>query len=149
MSVITIDAVLDLKCAFDSDWDATCLGGAKPSTDIIWDKKVVGFDSDTTERIIIQPLGEPVKPFALHGDAYWHDLMIKIDIRTYKTGGINRHNEVIKEVDRIIKNIIRRNTQGFLQVIIGKHETRNADYRNMYRHLIDIKYQDVSNHTFV
>lgn len=142
---ITYDAILDLQTALTCDWN-TCTSGTAPTVDLVWDKKVVGFDSDTTERVIITALGEPIKPFALHGDAYWHDLAIKVDIRTYQSGGITRQNVVVKEVERIIKNIIRR--AAFLQVVIGKGETRNQDYRNMYRHLIDLTYQDVSNHTF-
>lgn len=147
--MISYDSILDLKCALCSQWDATCQGGAKPAIDLIWDKKVVGFDGDVTERVIITPLVEVINPFDLYGKAYWHEVPIKIDIRTYQSGGLNRQNAVVKEVDRIIKNIIRRTSQGFLQVVIVKHETRNQDYRNMFRHMIDLKYQDVQNHNFV
>ena len=148
--MITYDAILDLQTALTCDWDegATCAGAA-PTVDLVWDKKVVGFDGDVTERIIITPLSEPIKPFALHGDAYWHDLVIKIDVRTYQSGGITRQNVVVKEVDRIIKNIIRRTAEGFLQVVILKGETRNQDYRNMFRHIIELRYQGVKDHTFV
>jgi len=147
--MITYDAICDLKCALCTQWDATCAGGTKPTIDIVWDKKVVGFDGDVTDRIIISPLTERIDPFDLFGKAHWHELLVKIDIRTYKPGGVARMNQVAKEADRIIKNIIRRNAQGFLQVVIAKSETRNQDYRNMYRHLIDLKYQDVNTHTFV
>lgn len=149
MTVITYDAIDDLKCALCTQWNATCIGGTKPKIDIVWDKKVVGFDSDNTERIIISPMPEAIKVFALHGDAYWHDLLIKLDIRSYKSGGTTRQNAIVKEVTRIIQNILRRDGQGFLQVIIAKSETKNQDYRNMYRHMIDLKYNDVNNHTFV
>lgn len=149
MTIITYDAICDLKSSLCTQWDATCAGGTKPTIDFVWDKKVVGFDGDSTERIMIEPLSEPIKPFDLHGDAYWHDLYIKIDIRSYKSGGITRQNQIVKEVTRIIKNIIRRSPQGFVQVILNKSETRNQDYRNMYRHMIDVTYQDVESHTFV
>ena len=149
MTIITYDAIDDLKTALCTQWDATCVGGTKPTIDFVWDKKVVGFDGDSTERIMIEPLSEPIKPFDLYGTAYWHDLLIKIDIRSYKTGGITRQNQIVKEVSRIIKNIIRRSSAGLLQVSINKSETRNQDYRNMYRHLIDLKYSDVESHTFV
>ena len=148
MTIITYDAIDDLKCALCTQWDATCAGGTKPAIDIVWDKKIVGFDSDI-ERIILEPLAEPIKVFALHGDAYWHELMIKIDIRSYKTGGTIRQNVIVKETTRIIQNIIRRTGTGFLQVIIKKSETRNQDYRNMYRHIIDLVYNDVNSHSFV
>lgn len=146
--MITYDAIADLKCALCTQWDATCAGGTKPTIDLVWDKKVVGFDGDNTERIIIEPLTESIDPFDLFGKAHWHELLVKIDIRTY-SNGTTRQNEVVKEVSRILKNIIRRSSQNFLQVIIAKSETRNQDYRNMYRHLIDLKYQKVQTHTFV
>lgn len=146
MTVITYDAVLDLKTALCTEWSAA---GTKPTIDIVWDKKVVGFDSDNTERIIISASPESIKPFALHGDAHWQEVLITLDIRTYQTGGLTRQNVVVKEVARILKNIIRRNTQGFLQVIIGKSETKNQDYRNMFRHIQEVVYQDVNTHTFV
>ena len=149
MTIITYDAINDLRSALCAQWDATCVGGTKPSIDIVWEKKVVGFDGDSTERVIIEPLSEPIKPFALHGDTYWHDLLIKLDIRSYKTGGTTRQNAIVKEVTRIIQNIIRRDSQGFLQIQLKKSETRNQDYRNMYRHIIDLQYQAVKDHTFV
>jgi hypothetical protein len=149
MTVITYDAILDLQTALRTCWGEAGCTGAKPTVDIVWDKKVVGFDSDTTERVLIDPQTEAVKVFALHGDAYWHDLLIKIDVRTYQSGGTPRQNIVVKEVTRIIQNIIRRNAQGFLQVVIGNNVTKNGDFRNMFRHVIDLRYQDVNNHTFV
>jgi len=149
LTIITYDAICDLKCALCTQWDATCLGGTKPAIDLVWDKKVVGFDGDSTERIIIEPLSEPIKSFDLYGRAYWHDLHVKIDIRSYKAGGTTRQNAIVKEVTRIIQNIIRRDAEGFLQVVLNKSETRNQDYRNMYRHMIDLTYNDVNTHTFV
>lgn len=147
---ITYDAILDLQCALCTQWNATCEApGTKPSIDLVWDKKVVGFDGDVTERIIINALPECVNVFALYGTAHWHKLTVKIDIRTYQTGGITRQNVVVKEVNRILKNILRRNSQGFLQVVIGPGETKNQDYRNMFRHLINLVYDDVQSHTFV
>jgi|GEM_PF-4520605 hypothetical protein len=149
--MITYDAILDLQTALSCDWGDACTPcvGTAPTVDLVWDKKVVGFDGDVSERIIITPLNETIDPFDLFGKAHWHELAVKIDVRTYQSGGITRQNIVVKEVSRILKNIIRRNVQGFLQVIITKSETRNQDYRNMFRHLIDLKYQDAQTHTFV
>jgi hypothetical protein len=149
MTIITYDAILDLQTALCNDWGEAGCAGAKPTVDIVWDKKVVGFDGDITERVIIDPQTESVKPFALHGDTYWHDLLVKVDVRTYQSGGITRQNIVVKEVTRIIQNIIRRNAQGFIQVVIGNNTTKNSDFRNMFRHLIDLRYQDANDHTFV
>ena len=148
LSDFTYDAVLDLQCALCTQWDATCLGGVKPTIDFVWDKKLVGFDSDNTERVIMYPLKGPVKPFDIFGHAWWHDNPIRLDIRSY-TGGITRQNIIIKEVIRIIKNIIRRAPQGFIQVVMKDSETRNGDYRNMFRHFVTLQYESVDTVTFV
>jgi len=148
MSISTYDAILDLQCILCTQWDATCQGGTKPTIDLVWDKKLVGFDSDSTERIIIEPLKEKIKGFDIFGQAWWHDVPVVIDIRTY-TCGITRQNTVVKEVVRIIKNSIRRNATGFIQVLIQGSESRNKDYRNMYRHIIDLTYNTVDTVTFV
>jgi hypothetical protein len=144
------DAILDLQSALCTQWNAcACVcAGAKPTIDFEWDKKVVGFDGDNTERVIIKPLKEKIKIFDIYGRAHWHDVPIILDVRSY-TGGITRQNVIVKEVIRIIKNIIRRSAQGFLQVIIRDSETRNTDYRNMFRHLITLEYQDVDTVTFI
>jgi len=147
MVVITYDAVIDLKCALCTQWDATCAGGVKPRIREVWCAKLVGFDSDKREEVIISPLTEDIQLFDLFGAAYIHKLLIKLDIRGYTT--IGRHNQVVKEVSRIVQNMVRRTSTGFLTVVIAKSETRNQDYRNMFRHLLDLVYSDVENHTFV
>ena len=147
MTVIVYDAIADLKTALTCTWN-TCTSGTAPTVDFEWDKKVVGFDSDNTERIIIHAAPEDIKVFALYGTAHWHKVLITLDIRTYQTGGLTRQNVVVKEVARILKNMLRRNSQGFLQVVIGKSETKNQDYRNMFRHMQDLIYDDVNSHTF-
>jgi hypothetical protein len=145
----TYDAINDLKCALCTQWDGgPACAGAKPTIDFVWDKKLVGFGCDTTERIIIQPLKEDIKIFDLFGHAYWHDVPVKIDIRSYN-GGITRQNVIVTEVIRIIKNIIRRNVQGFIQVVIKGSETRNQDFRNMFRHIVTLQYEDVDTVAFV
>jgi len=148
MTVITYDAIEDLKNAIINDWNKGSLNaGQKPRVREIWEAKVVGFSNDRREDILLTPLPESIRPFALFGKHYWHEVPINIDIRTYAS--IARHNTVVKEVARIIKNIIRRSTQGFTDIIIESSTSNNADYRNMFRHTIKLRYRSSQGHDFV
>jgi len=142
MTVITYDAVTDIISALTTDW------GAAPTPTVAreWDTRSVGLDPDTGERIIVKALPEMIKPFQLHGDNYWHEVPIKIDIRTYST--IVRHNTVVQEASRIIKNILRRSAQGFVDVIIIGSEEESYKVRNMFRHIITLKYRTNKAFTF-
>lgn len=143
---ITYDALDDLKAKLIAQWNATGAGGTQPTINIIWDKKEVGLDANQ-EEVLLTPVLETVKPFDLYGRAYWHEIPIKIDIRSWTT--IARHEIIVKEVERIIQNIIRRNADGFIDLIYMDSESYNPDYRNMFRHVITLKYRSAVNHTFV
>jgi len=148
MTIITYDAITDLKDALNNDWNLNKVNSApKPDIQLIWDVKSTGYGSGTRPRILIQPSVEKIKPFDFFGANYWHDVPIKVDIRSYK--GMEQHNDIVKTVSDIILNIIRRANNGFLQVLITGNESFNHEYRNMYRHVITLKYQDVNSHTFV
>ena len=98
------------------------------------------------ERIIIEPLNEDIQLFALHGDAHKHELLIKIDMRSYST--LARQNAIVKEVSRIVKNIVRRDSQGFLDIRPKGIQTLSPELRNMFRDVMTIIYRHVEDHTF-
>ncbi len=139
---ITYDAVDDIKSVIDTNWKE----GQEPRLELVWDIKAVGFGSSRQEVVYITPLTEQIKPFDLFGKAYWQELPIKLDVRTYRN--IKRHKEVVKELHRIIKNIIRRDTQGFLQVVLKSSEPVNTEIRNMFRQVITLHYISVETFTF-
>jgi len=139
---IIYDAVDDIICAIDTDWKE----GAEPRLEPVWEVKAVGFGSSRQEVIYVTPLTENIKPFDLFGKAYWQELPIKLDVRTYRN--IQRHKVVVKELHRIIKNIIRRNTQGFLQVELKSSEPVNTEIRNMFRQIITLHYISVETFAF-
>ncbi len=141
-NTIIYDAVEDLRKEIDTKWKE----GAEPRIEFVWDIKAVGFGSSRQEVIYITPLVEQIKPFDLFGKAYWQELPIKLDVRTYRN--IKRHSEVVKELHRIIKNIIRRDTQGFLQVVLKSSEPVNTEIRNMFRQIITLHYISVETFTF-
>ncbi len=139
---IIYDAVEDIRCVIDTQWKEA----REPRIELVWDIKAVGFGSSRQEVIYITPLTESIKPFDLFGKAYWQELPIKLDVRTYTN--IKRHKEVVKELHRIIKNIIRRSTQGFLQVELKSSEPVNTEIRNMFRQVITLHYISVETFTF-
>ena len=147
MTSILYDAMDDLKDAFISCWNDTNNGGAKPLVELVWERKVTGFGNSKRDTILIEPIKEAITPFQLHGDTHWHELPVKLDIRTYK--GKDRHDQVMKESSRIVKNIIRRSNKNFLDVIIKDIEPLTKDYRNMFRDVITLRYRDVESHSFV
>jgi len=138
---ITYDAVDDIICAIKSDWTE----GPTLRIEPVWEVKAVGFGSSRQEVLYVTPMTEKIVPFDLFGKAYWQELPIKLDVRTYRN--IKRHKEVIKELHRIIKNIIRRDSQGFLQVVLKSSEPVNTEIRNMFRQIITLHY--ISVETFV
>jgi len=144
---ITYDVVADLKLRIATDW---CSGvNPVPQVDFIWDEKSTGLAGATKEVVLIQPLKEVITAFQLHGDVWRHDLPVKIDIRTYKT--LTRHNAVVKEVGRILKNILRRagaSPVPFIQAYLRGYESIDEKYRNMFRGVFTIMYLDVTGFTF-
>ena len=139
---IIFDAVDDIICAIKSDWKA----GPTLRIEPVWEVKTVGFGSSRQEVIYVTPLTEQIKPFDLFGKAYWQELPIKLDVRTYRN--IKRHTDVVKELHRIIKNIIRRDAEGFLQVVLKSSEPANTEIRNMFRQVITLHYISVETFTF-
>jgi len=98
---------------------------------------------------LVQPLKEQIESFQLHGDSWKHELPVKVDIRTYKTLVIQ--NTVVKEVGRILKNILRRATATpvpFIDAHLRGGESYDADYRNMFRYVFTIVYRDITPFTF-
>jgi len=143
---ILYDVVADLKTRITDDWN---LGTPLPRVDLIWDAKATGFAGSVKETILIQPLKETINTFALSGAAWIHELPVKIDIRSYTT--ITRHNTIVKEVGRILKNILRRagaTPVAFLDAILKGYESDDADYRNLFRGSFTIVYRDVTAFTF-
>ncbi len=145
--LILYDVVADLKTRIVTDWGMCA--GTVPKVDFIWDEKATGFVGSTREIILIQPLKEVITAFQLHGDVWRHDIPVKIDIRTYTT--LARQNAVVKEVGRILKNILRRagaSPVPFIQAYLRGYESIDEKYRNMFRGVFTIMYLDVTGFTF-
>lgn len=142
-SLITYDSIINLQSELCSAWTEA----PKPKIQFIWEEKAVGIGGTKKEYIFITPINETIKAFQLHGDVWWHEVIIKVDIRTWSN--LTRHNTVVKEVARIIKNIIRNSDDNFVDVLIMGSESKTPEYRNIFRHVITLRYRSGESHTFV
>ena len=146
---ILYDVVEDLKLRLCNDWCVPVMCAPKPRFDFIWDEKSTGFVGSTQSIVLIQPLKEVITAFQLHGDVWRHDVPVKIDIRTYKNLAVQ--NTTVKEVGRILKNILRRagaSPVPFIQAYLRGYESIDEKYRNMFRGVFTIMYLDVTDFTF-
>ena len=133
MAIITYDAVDDIISLIKTKWSNL----RPPTISKVWDKRTVGFIDDRSDQVILSPKGEDINYFGLGGSAFWHDQMIEMEIRTYQD--IDRHNSVVKEIVKIIKDNITGSTYTDLRVI-GSF-SKNFQYRNMFSYVVTISYR--------
>ena len=133
MTITTYDAVDDTISLIKSKWSNL----RPPTISKIWDKRTVGFIDDRSDQVILSPKGEDISYFGLGGSAFWHDQMIEMEIRTYQD--IKRHNSVVKEIVKIIKDNIVGDNYTDLR-IIGSF-SKNYQYRNMFSYVVTISYR--------
>ena len=133
MTITTYDAVDDIISLIKSKWSNL----RQPTISKIWDKRTVGFIDDRSDQVILSPKGEDISYFGLGGSAFWHDQMIEMEIRTYQD--IKRHNSVVKEIVKIIKDNIVGDNYTDLR-IIGSF-SKNYQYRNMFSYVVTISYR--------
>ena len=133
MTITTYDAVDDVISLIKNKWSNI----RPPHITKVWEKRTVGFIDDRSDEIIVAPKGENIQVFGVGGSSYWHEQIIELDIRTYQD--IDRHNDVVKEVVKIIKDNIVGTTYTDLRVI-GSF-SRNFQFRNMYDYVITVSYR--------
>ena len=133
MAITTYDAVDDIISLIKTKWSNL----RPPTISKVWDKRTVGFIDDRSDQVILSSKGEDINYFGLGGSAFWHDQMIEMEIRTYQD--IDRHNSVVKEIVKIIKDNITGTTYTDLRVI-GSF-SKNYQYRNMFSYVVTISYR--------
>ena len=133
MTITTYDAVDDIISLIKSKWSNL----RPPTISKVWDKRTVGFIDDRSDQVILSPKGEDIQYFGLGGSAFWHNQIIEMEIRTYQD--IDRHNSVVKEIVKIIKDNITGTTYTDLRVI-GSF-SKNYQYRNMFSYVVTISYR--------
>jgi|TARA_R110000824_G_C15195672_1_gene675230 hypothetical protein len=133
MTITTYDAVDDIIELVRTKWSNL----RPPHITKIWEKRTVGFIDDRSDEIIVAPKGENIEYFGLGGSSFWHELIVEMDIRTYQD--IKRHDKVVKEVVKIIKENMTGTTYTDLR-LVGSY-SRNFQYRNMFSYVITISYR--------
>jgi len=133
MTITTYDAVDDIISLIKTKWSNL----RPPHITKVWEKRTVGFIDDRSDEIMVSPKGENIQYFGLGGSSFFHEQVIELDIRTYQD--IKRHNKVVKEIVKILKNNIVGNTYTDLRVI-GSF-SRNFQFRNMYSYIVNVSYR--------
>ena len=138
MGIATYTSIDDLIDMIKSKWN-TSTGGQIPRVERIWDEKTIGFGDIELKKgiILIEPSDENIKYFGLYGVDNLHTIDLTLDIRSYQS--LDRHSELVGEVSRILKDQIRR--ADFVDLRIVGTVPLSRLYRNMFRHMIRIKYR--------
>ena len=140
MTIATYDVIDDVILMLKTKWN-TSSGGTIPRIERIWDEKVIGFGDMEVKKgiILIEPTNESIQYFSLGGANHLHGIDLTLDIRSYQN--IDRHDELVKEVVRIIKDQITRT--GSVDLRIVGTEPLSRLYRNMFRHMVRITYRKI------
>ena len=140
MASVTYSALDDLLTLLHNGWGGSGDAGREPLFQKAWERRTTGFGSDTREVVFITPRQENIQYFGLHGDNFFHDLTVDLDIRSYYNE--ERHDIIVKEVMRIIKANVRGSaTFPYTDLRIMSSYSRSETVRNMYNHIISVSYR--------
>jgi len=141
MAIATYSSIDDMIDLIKTKWN-TSTGGVIPRIERIWDEKTIGLgDMEISKGIIlIEAMDEDVKYFSLYGADHMHTIDLTLDVRSYQN--LDRHNVIMKELARIIKDQIRRD--GFIDLRIVGTIPLSRLYRNMFRHMIRITFRKMN-----
>ena len=140
MASVTYSALDDLLALLHKGWGGSGDAGREPLFQKAWERRSVGFGSDTREVVFITPRQENIQYFGLHGDNFFHDLTVDLDIRSYYNE--ERHDIIVKEVMRIIKANVRGSTTfPYTDLRIMSSYSRSETMRNMYNHIVSVSYR--------
>ena len=141
MGIAIYDTIDDVISMIKTKWN-TGSGGVIPRIERIWDEKTIGFGDQEISKgiILIEAMDESVKYFSLYGVDHMHTIDLTLDVRSYQN--LDRHNIIMKEVTRIIKDQIRR--EGFIDLRIAGTVPLSRLYRNMFRHMVRITFRKMN-----
>ena len=141
MGIAIYDTIDDVISMIKTKWN-TSTGGVIPRIERIWDEKTIGFGDQEISKgiILIEAMDEAVKYFSLYGADHMHTVDLTLDVRSYQN--LDRHNVIMKELARIIKDEVRRD--GFVDLRIAGTIPLSRLYRNMFRHMIRITFRKMN-----
>jgi len=130
------DAVDDLTALLLTEWQLN----QKIKINKIYDQKSVGFGEDMFDSILVFPKVENVQYWGLYGVDHFHEVDIECEVRSFQ--GYQHHNDLVNEVQRIIKTNIRRTNYVDLRIMASVVESEPL--RNMFRHKFTVRYRDLN-----
>jgi len=131
MGTAIYDAADTVVSLLKDNWTADRV----PNVQKAWDKRSVGFGDSRSPQIILTPKTENITYFGLYGSDFWHDVTIDLDIRSYQNDV--RHNNIVKEVNKIIKAKIR-GADDYTDIRIIASYSRSHYMRNMFNHIVTV-----------
>jgi hypothetical protein len=138
MGSATYTSLADIKTLIEEKWNTGADdAGYPPRVVNIYDEKTIGYGDSRNPIILLQPDTEDIEYFNLYGTNHLHSVTITLDIRTYLS--LEDHEKKVNEVDRIIKDQIRRSDFVDLR-LIGSTPLSHL-YRNMFRHEYEVTYR--------
>jgi hypothetical protein len=137
LSSFQYDAATTLINLLNDNWTA----GQVPEITKAWKKRSTGFIDDRRDQIIVTPKTEKVNYFSLYGTDHWHDITIDLDVRTYQDDV--RHNDIVKEIIKIITDKIRGGTD-YTDLRVISSYTRNQFMRNMFNHILTVSMRKIN-----
>ena len=141
MTIAIYDTIDDVISMIKTKWN-TSTGGVIPRIERIWDEKTIGFGDQEISKgiILIEAMDEDVKYFSLYGADHMHTINLTLDVRSYQN--LDRHNVIMKELARIVKDQIRRTS--FVDLRIVGTVPLSRLYRNMFRHMIRVTFRKMN-----
>jgi hypothetical protein len=128
----------DLKSVIEDKWNTGSVdAGYPPRVVKVWEEKTLGFGNSRNPTILLKPEDEDIQYFSLYGTNHLHEVTIELDVRTYLN--IENHEDVVNEIQRIVKDQIRRSD--FVDLRLVGSESLSHLYRNMYRHILSVSYR--------
>ena len=138
MGSATYTSLEDLKTLIEEKWNTGADdAGYPPRVVNIYDEKTIGYGDSRNPIILLQPDTEDIEYFNLYGTNHLHSVTITLHIRTYLS--LEDHEKKVNEIDRIIKDQIRRSDFVDLR-LIGSTPLSHL-YRNMFRHEYEVTYR--------
>ena len=136
LGIAIYDSVDDVISMFQTQWNYDNDDSPKPRFTQVWEEKAVGIIDDLEDTVVITPGSENVRYFNLYGTNHLYTTVVIIDIRSYDE---DRFRSIVNQVDKIIKNQIRRDN--FIDLRLTQSKSLSQDYRNMFRHIFEVTYR--------
>ena len=129
-------AANDTKTLLNENWSLS----PQPDITFVWEEKATGFMDDRRDFILISPENEDPQYFGLYGQDSLHQISVRIEIHSFQN--LEHHENLVNEIFRIVKENIRRTD--FIDLLLDSSSHENDMYRNIYRHVINVRYRKLN-----